>query len=334
MTPGPSQLTGPGLPTTYPPPPGPGYPPAYHHAYQGPPGNNYPPPPPSNYGPLPPMNAPQDRRMPLTMNHPGPQYGAQQPKRIASGTHPAESPAKKKQSKWSPEEDASIIELRGNGMKWEDISKNLPGRSAISCRLRFQNYLERRSEWDEEKKNKLARLYERFKKDMWEKIAKEMALPWRAAEAMHWQIGEVEMASRANVPVFHLAGQSSSTSQGSMAPSSINISSLGQNLDARSNSGSPRSPAGPLEPYASNADQTRDGHTPQDMPEGGPQDYRRNSDVSGMEDSVRGDSAYPRNGTPRVTAPTTSDSETSTGTNQRQYLSPFPRHAEPPGGRQ
>ena len=41
---------------------------------------------------------------------------------------------------------------------------------------------------------------------MWEKIAKEMQLPWRAAEAMHWQIGEVEMAQRANVPVFHLAG--------------------------------------------------------------------------------------------------------------------------------
>lgn len=75
-------------------------------------------------------------------------------------SHTAESPAKK-QSKWSPEEDALIIELRGSGMKWEDISKRLPGRSAISCRLHYQNYLERRSEWDEDKKNKLARLYER-----------------------------------------------------------------------------------------------------------------------------------------------------------------------------
>lgn len=75
--------------------------------------------------------------------------------------HTAESPAKK-QSKWSPEEDALIIELRGSGMKWEDISKRLPGRSAISCRLHYQNYLERRSEWDEDKKNKLARLYERY----------------------------------------------------------------------------------------------------------------------------------------------------------------------------
>jgi hypothetical protein len=74
--------------------------------------------------------------------------------------HPSESPAKK-QSKWSAEEDALIIDLRGGGMKWEDISKRLPGRSAISCRLHYQNYLERRSEWDEERKNKLARLYER-----------------------------------------------------------------------------------------------------------------------------------------------------------------------------
>lgn len=126
-------------------------------------------------------------------------------KRLSSGqTHPSESPAKK-QSKWSPDEDAKIIELRGNGMKWEDISKQLPGRSAISCRLHYQNYLERRSEWDEDRKNKLARLYERFKADMWAKIAEEMTLPWRAAEAMHWQMGEHEMARRAGVTAFSLS---------------------------------------------------------------------------------------------------------------------------------
>jgi Myb-like DNA-binding domain len=67
-----------------------------------------------------------------------------------------------KQSKGSPDEDAKIIELRGNNMKWEDISKQFPGRSAVSCRLHYQNYLERRSEWDENRKNKLARLYERY----------------------------------------------------------------------------------------------------------------------------------------------------------------------------
>lgn len=118
--------------------------------------------------------------------------------------HASDQPVKK-QSKWSPEEDALIIELRGSGMKWEDISKRLPGRSAISCRLHYQNYLERRSEWDEERKNKLARLYERFKPEMWAKVAEEMAVPWRAAEAMHWQLGEGDMARRAGVIPFSLA---------------------------------------------------------------------------------------------------------------------------------
>lgn len=113
----------------------------------------------TGYSPYPPASM-QDPRLPhpMSMSH----VAGPNNKRLAPPhPHPAETPAKKKQSKWTTDEDRSIIELRGNGMKWEDISKHLPGRSAISCRLRFQNYLERRSEWDEEKKNKLARLYER-----------------------------------------------------------------------------------------------------------------------------------------------------------------------------
>ncbi|MCJ1307343.1 hypothetical protein MMC25_000989 [Agyrium rufum] len=131
-----------------------------------------------------------------------------------SELHHSSSP-KKRQSKWSPDEDALIIELRGSGMKWEDISKRLPGRSAISCRLHYQNYLERRSEWDEEKKNRLARLYERsLKPDMWSALAAELGIPWRAAEAMHWQLGEVEMARRAGVTPFSLTSSANSTSTG------------------------------------------------------------------------------------------------------------------------
>ncbi|XWW93663.1 hypothetical protein V2A60_001598 [Cordyceps javanica] len=120
------------------------------------------------------------------------------------GLEPYPQPVKK-QSKWSAEEDAIIIELRGKGMKWDDVSKRLPGRSSISCRLHYQNYLERRSEWDEERKNKLARLYDRFKAEMWAKVAEELQVPWRAAEAMHWQLGEHDMARRAGQTPFTLA---------------------------------------------------------------------------------------------------------------------------------
>lgn len=47
---------------------------------------------------------------------------------------------------------------------------------------------------------------------MWAKIAEEMAIPWRAAEAMHWQMGEIEMARRAGVTPFALANMNNSNS--------------------------------------------------------------------------------------------------------------------------
>lgn len=47
--------------------------------------------------------------------------------------------------------------------------------------------------------------FSRFKPEMWFKVAEEMAVPWRAAEAMHWQLGEADMARRAGVVPFSLS---------------------------------------------------------------------------------------------------------------------------------
>lgn len=91
----------------------------------------------------------------------GPVAHASQPGVKKSMPYNGSDQPAKKQSKWSSDEDAVLIELRGRGVKWEDISKSLPGRSAISCRLHNQNYLERRIEWSENRKDELAQLYER-----------------------------------------------------------------------------------------------------------------------------------------------------------------------------
>jgi hypothetical protein len=40
---------------------------------------------------------------------------------------------------------------------------------------------------------------------MWGKVAQEIGLPWRAVEAMHWQLGEQNMARRAGVVPFSLS---------------------------------------------------------------------------------------------------------------------------------
>ncbi|OCK73761.1 hypothetical protein K432DRAFT_430407 [Lepidopterella palustris CBS 459.81] len=119
-------------------------------------------------------------------------------KRAASQTPLPEESIAEKRPKWTPEDDNLIIELRDASMKWDDIAKRFSGRTSIACRLRYQNYLEKRDFRDEEEKDRLARLYNRFKSEMWQKIASEMQIPWRLAESLHWKLGEQEMSARAN----------------------------------------------------------------------------------------------------------------------------------------
>jgi hypothetical protein len=94
---------------------------------------------------------------PLAARLPGDEPYAGQKRGAADFGHPADQSQRK--GKWTIEEDRLAIELRHKRIKWEDISKQLPGRSATSCRLRYQNYSEKRPEWDDERKNSLAQLY-------------------------------------------------------------------------------------------------------------------------------------------------------------------------------
>ena len=51
---------------------------------------------------------------------------------------------------------------------------------------------------------------------MWAPLAAELGIPWRAAEAMHWQLGEVDIARRAGVTPFSLTQGSSSGASSAM----------------------------------------------------------------------------------------------------------------------
>lgn len=63
--------------------------------------------------------------------------------------------------KWSAEEDLQLLELRARKVTWEQISKKFHSRSALSCRLHYQNYLTK-IDWDEDKLNELAKCYEKY----------------------------------------------------------------------------------------------------------------------------------------------------------------------------
>lgn len=38
---------------------------------------------------------------------------------------------------------------------------------------------------------------------MWQEVAKEMGIPWRSAESMHWQLGEQGMSDRTKATFSH-----------------------------------------------------------------------------------------------------------------------------------
>jgi hypothetical protein len=50
--------------------------------------------------------------------------------------------------------------------------------------------------------NEMALINRSYKRDMWQMIATELVMPWRAVEAMGWQMGVEEMNARANERVF------------------------------------------------------------------------------------------------------------------------------------
>lgn len=80
---------------------------------------------------------------------------------------------------------------------------------------------------------------------MWANVARDLGVPWRTAEAMHWHLGEEEMAKRAGGTRFTMAaasgpsdpssaGASLGTSSGSGARGGIDgNSSRGSDNEAR-----------------------------------------------------------------------------------------------------
>ncbi|KAL9124563.1 MAG: hypothetical protein Q9217_006117 [Psora testacea] len=51
--------------------------------------------------------------------------------------------------------------------------------------------------------------------ELWQPIATELNIPWRTAEAMHWNLGEREIARRANtVPFSIVSGANTAGPQG------------------------------------------------------------------------------------------------------------------------
>lgn len=120
---------------------------------------------------------------------------------------PSEAPGRK----WSLEDDLQLLEWRARKMTWSQISKKFTGRTALSCRLHYRNYITK-IEWDKDKLNGLAQCYEKYagfvlyadpstngprhKSSMWTKICRELRISSRNVEDRHLRPGNDGMARR------------------------------------------------------------------------------------------------------------------------------------------
>lgn len=73
----------------------------------------------------------------------------------------------------------------------------------------------------------------RMKSDMWAGVARDLGVPWRTAEAMHWILGEQEMARRAGVTPFAMAGTSGIPPSDPSLAGGSNLSRTNQNTSPR-----------------------------------------------------------------------------------------------------
>ncbi|CAG9982966.1 unnamed protein product [Clonostachys byssicola] len=96
-------------------------------------------------------------------------------------------------------EDKFIVKLRARGAEWDEIAEQIPGRSEFSCSEYYKHH--QNLQVSERAKTQFSVVYNRLKGEMWKQIGDELGVGWRAAEAMHWQLGEHELERRANLAV-------------------------------------------------------------------------------------------------------------------------------------
>ncbi|RUP45830.1 hypothetical protein BC936DRAFT_147682 [Jimgerdemannia flammicorona] len=78
-------------------------------------------------------------------------------------------------SGWSQQEDTALTEGRENGLSWEEISAQLPGRTVIACKRRFDNRQRQSGPWSEEEVAVLSRSFDAEAaewREFWKKVAK------------------------------------------------------------------------------------------------------------------------------------------------------------------
>jgi hypothetical protein len=86
---------------------------------------------------------------------------------------------------WNPQEDATLMAARAQGMDWAPIqSSYFPWKTPNACRKRHERLMERRlaDDWDEQKLEELAKSYMGMRREIWQGLATQTGEKWMVVE--------------------------------------------------------------------------------------------------------------------------------------------------------
>lgn len=64
-----------------------------------------------------------------------------------------------------------------------------------TCHRRYHELMVKAVEWDEKMDEKLRKTYQKHRDKVWEAIAGELGVPWRAAENRAWDLGKKKIVN-------------------------------------------------------------------------------------------------------------------------------------------
>lgn len=96
---------------------------------------------------------------------------------------------------WTKELDDNLLGLKARGTTNVKISEVL-GIPTTTCHRRYHELTEKAVEWDQNMDEKLRMAYQKYQDKVWETVANELGVHWRAAENRAWDLGKKKIVNK------------------------------------------------------------------------------------------------------------------------------------------
>ena len=112
--------------------------------------------------------------------------GPVQPLQYQQIPQPAPLPVRASSGAWTPQDDATLMQARAQGLNWQPIQQTyFPTKTPNACRKRHERLMDRRNsdDWDVIKLENLAKEYMNMRKEIWGQLGAKTGEKWTVVEA-------------------------------------------------------------------------------------------------------------------------------------------------------